>query len=228
MTAKSQAQPNQRGLFWLILFLLMLLLFLIIWLTIGFGWNRNPSVGNLTLIEPIAGGVIIPDPTPVVPAALDNIVLDGVVPPELRGLVFLPEQPVVITNQATSGSADQMPIVAEPRLGATVLDVHPAGTILTVLEPTGDYSGYPLEIDGVSWVRVRDSSGLIGWTKAGMLYPLEVVDANQAVPLLLQPDSQESLSTDVAPAEPAQAPAAEVKNTVEPEPEPTPTSTPAG
>ncbi len=225
MTASSPSAPNPRGLFWLILFLLTLLAALIIWLTVGFGLNRGPSVGNLMQIEPIAGGIVIPQPTAVAPSAIDDIVLDGSVPPELLELVFVPEQPVLITNQATSGSAGQMPVYAEPRLDSDIRNIYPSGTVLTVLEPSGDYGGYPIEIEGLSWVRVRDSSGLVGWTKAGMLYPVAAVEASAAVPLIVQPEGSEP-----APDEPAQAPAESVpaESTAVPQQEPTPTSTPAG
>lgn len=231
MTASTQPAPNSRGLFWLILLLLALLVMLLIWLTIGFRLDRSPTDTPLPRLEPIAGGVLIPTSTAVAPSALADIILDGTVPTELQDLVFVPEQPVLITNQATTGSAGQMPVYAEPRLDADISNVYPAGTLLTVLEPSDEYGPYPLEIEGLSWVRVRDSSGTEGWTKAGMLYPVEAIQASQAVPIIVQPGNSSNSSDTLVPAAPAQSSSAvdsAVEVTAGPQEEPTPTSTPAG
>lgn len=234
MTAGTHSTPNSRGLFWLILFLLTLLVVLIIWLTVGFRLNPDASNPNLTQIEPIAGGVVIPPPTAVPPSALADIVIDESMLSSLGDLVFVPQQPVLVTNQTTSGSADRMPIYAAPQIDADVRDAYPSGTVLTVLEPSGDYGNYPVEIEGISWVRVRDSSGLVGWTQVGMLYPVEAVEANDAVPLILRP----AVEVTTPDEQPAQAPVEAIgeeaieevplENTTEPQAEPTPTSTPAG
>ena len=40
---------------------------------------------------------------------------------------------------------------------------YPAGTVLTVVEAGGDFSGYPVEVDGRRWYRVRAPDGLVGW-----------------------------------------------------------------
>jgi hypothetical protein len=35
-----------------------------------------------------------------------------------------------------------------------------------VIEPGGDYTGYPVEVDTVRWYRVRAEDGLVGWAMA--------------------------------------------------------------
>ena len=45
-----------------------------------------------------------------------------------------------------------------PRFGE-----YPAGTVLTVVEAGGDFPGYPVEVDGRRWYRVRAPDGLVGW-----------------------------------------------------------------
>lgn len=45
-----------------------------------------------------------------------------------------------------------------PRFGE-----YPAGTLLTVVEAGGDFGGYPVEVDGRRWYRVRAPDGLVGW-----------------------------------------------------------------
>jgi SH3-like domain-containing protein len=44
-----------------------------------------------------------------------------------------------------------------------VLDTYGPGTLLGVLEPTGDHPGYPVLNEGQTWVRVRAVDGLVGW-----------------------------------------------------------------
>ncbi len=45
-----------------------------------------------------------------------------------------------------------------PRFGE-----YPAGTVLAVVEAGGDFGGYPVEVDGRRWYRVRAPDGLVGW-----------------------------------------------------------------
>jgi hypothetical protein len=52
-----------------------------------------------------------------------------------------------------------------------VLDSIAEGSILTVMEPGGDFASYPVEQEGQSWVRVRAADGLVGWTPTEGLVP---------------------------------------------------------
>lgn len=40
---------------------------------------------------------------------------------------------------------------------------YPAGTVLAVVEAGGEFTGYPVEVDGRRWYRVRAPDGLVGW-----------------------------------------------------------------
>ncbi len=53
-----------------------------------------------------------------------------------------------------------------PRFGE-----YPAGTVLTVVEAGGDFGGYPVEVDGRRWYRVRAPDGLVGWVPEPLSEP---------------------------------------------------------
>jgi hypothetical protein len=55
---------------------------------------------------------------------------------------------------------------AAPRFGE-----YPAGTVLTVVEAGGDFAGYPVEVDGRLWYRVRAPDGLVGWVSESLSNP---------------------------------------------------------
>lgn len=77
--------------------------------------------------------------------------------------------PVFAPGMTVHNSSGDVSIYAEPSLDSQVLDSYAAGVALTVLEPGGDFSAYPVEIDGQGWVRVRAADGLAGWTPAAGL-----------------------------------------------------------
>ena len=54
---------------------------------------------------------------------------------------------------------------------AQVMNQYAVEAIFTVLEPSGDYSSYPVEAEGEQWYRVRADDGLVGWTPAALLTP---------------------------------------------------------
>ncbi len=82
--------------------------------------------------------------------------------PDTLGTVFEP-------GATVQNAAGNVVIYAEPSLEAQILDTYAPGIALTVLEPGGDFRGYPVEIDGAGWVRVRAEDGLAGWTPAAAL-----------------------------------------------------------
>jgi hypothetical protein len=53
-----------------------------------------------------------------------------------------------------------------PRFGE-----YPAGTVLTVVEVGSDFGGYPVEVDGRRWYRVRAPDGLVGWVSEPLSEP---------------------------------------------------------
>lgn len=81
--------------------------------------------------------------------------------------------PVFEPDTAVHNSSGDVLVYAEPSLEAQVLDSYAAGVALTVLEPGGDFTAYPVEVEGQGWVRVRAADGLVGWTPAAGLTPVD-------------------------------------------------------
>ena len=70
--------------------------------------------------------------------------------------VFAPGDLVV----ASGGRVD---IHADAALDSIVLDSFGTGATLEVLDVSGDFASYPVEVDGHGWARVRAADGLVGW-----------------------------------------------------------------
>lgn len=71
--------------------------------------------------------------------------------------------PTFAEGEIVAGSGQRVAIHADASLDATVLDSYGSGVPLEVLPPSGDYTTYPVEVDGHGWVRVRAADGLVGW-----------------------------------------------------------------
>ena len=60
-------------------------------------------------------------------------------------------------------AADRVDVYADADPTAQRFGEYPAGTVLTVVEAGGEFAGYPVEVDGLRWYRVRAPDGLVGW-----------------------------------------------------------------
>jgi hypothetical protein len=70
--------------------------------------------------------------------------------------------PVLAVDAAITAD-QQTAIYGEPSVAAPRFGVYDAGTTFTVIEAGGDYTEYPVEVDGRRWYRVRAPDGLAGW-----------------------------------------------------------------
>lgn len=246
----SSEQPLQRstGLIWLLLLLFLLLILLIVWLGTGLGFNQNQPIGNLRITEPIAAGIIIPTETPIsiqLPAetgAVPSSELVNNVPDDfetgdntspIQGIQLQPNQMVVVADKATFGSAGRLPLYADHDTNSSVLTVYSAGVALRVLDVSSDYDQYPIEVNGVTWVRVQDGNGLAGWVDATMIQSAGVPASSSVAPAVLDvAPAPTTASAEEAPADDTPAsvntaiPSLDISPTQAPEP--TATSTPAG
>jgi len=48
-------------------------------------------------------------------------------------------------------------------------EIYRPGERFTLVEPNEGFEVYPVKVEGVSWVRVRDSDGLLGWADMSLL-----------------------------------------------------------
>ncbi len=64
---------------------------------------------------------------------------------------------------------------AYPGTSTGHLAVHryEVSTLFEVIEPERSIGAYPVELDGLSWVRVQADDGLVGWVKASELEEAE-------------------------------------------------------
>ncbi len=62
-------------------------------------------------------------------------------------------------------------VYADADLTAQRFGEYPAGTVLTVVEAGGDFGGYPVEVEGQRWYRVRAPDGLVGWVAEPLSEP---------------------------------------------------------
>jgi len=71
--------------------------------------------------------------------------------------------PPVLDAGAQITAQDKVDVFADADPTAQRFGEYPAGTVLTVVEAGGDFAGYPVEVDGRRWYRVRAPDGLVGW-----------------------------------------------------------------
>ena len=73
------------------------------------------------------------------------------------------DAPVLAAGDMVGAVEGRVEIYADASLDALVLDSFGTGVELEVLDPSGDYETYPVEVDGHGWARVRAADGLVGW-----------------------------------------------------------------
>ncbi|MEM7132802.1 MAG: hypothetical protein AAF702_41245 [Chloroflexota bacterium] len=216
----------------LVILLVSLLLLLVFWLLLGPNGRFERPTGLLTATTPTAAGTIIPINNPLPNLAIDgnanvgNNGEAGAAPnnnteasetensaseqPNSPISSFAINQSIVVADASTLGPSGHLRLLADAGESSAVLNVYSPGAELVVLEPSGEYSRYPIVSNGISWIRVQDRRGLVGWTNQAMVQPA----IEQAETPLPETSGETSNETST-------------QNSAEPE-ESIPTSTPAG
>lgn len=183
MNDNHQANPERPELLWLILILTLLLILLVMWILLGRNLDDAENSYSFPFTTPEAVGMIIPEDTSFDQqiSIQTSTIISEPATISIPVVEVMPNQPLVVADRSTFGSAQLMPLYADASAGATVLAAYPPGTYLTSLEPSGDYESYPVERDGIAWVRIRSRDGLVGWADSTMLqYPGSLISPSGA------------------------------------------------
>jgi len=157
---------------WVFGIVILALVIFTLWLGFGAG-RRNEAIRAEVQMTPRAGGTVMPTSSPTPPPTATGAAASSAEPDE-TSFPMRPGQRVLLVGEA----GDSIPLHADARVHAPPFNVYPAGTQLTILEPSGEYSDYPVRSDDLAWYRVRDANGLVGWIQADRL--TEASDPNGA------------------------------------------------
>lgn len=123
--------------------------------------EETESAETATAEAPVATEVP-PTPEPATPT------------PRAQSVARVPAvAPVVVEPGDRLRGGDRVRLYADADPKAPVLDAVAAVNGLIVLEPSGDFSDYPILRFGHNWARVRAADGLVGWV---------IIDTMERVP----------------------------------------------
>ncbi len=126
----------------------------------GCGGSDAAETATAPVVTAAAGGMALP---PATLTATQTVDVTATVTATVAAL--LPGQQVRPLTTAVR-------LYVDASRQAPVMNQYALEAIFTLLEPSGDYAGYPVEAEGERWYRVRAADGLVGWTPAEMLAAL--------------------------------------------------------
>lgn len=128
-----------------------LFLFGLVLLMVSGCWGETqPQRAPDLALTPQAGGMTLPTAIPAQPAASEGLEAE---PPAVLAV----GQSVVATGERS------LRLQASASSDSAVLDVYPPGATFIVIEPSGAYTGYPVQVEGRAWYRLQAADGLVGW-----------------------------------------------------------------
>lgn len=135
------------------------------------GCNRDAEPTPVASIVVVESGVAA-----LAPVALPAVSPDAASTQPALDVAEQPPEPARLLDLYVPGAEIQsrgmLRIYASPDPNSLTLAEYTAGDLFTVIEPPGDVSAYPVELNGVRWYRVRASDGLVGWVIADGIEPV--------------------------------------------------------
>ena len=131
--------------------------------------DATPTPELLAEIEitPVVGGTTAPTATPNVAASVNAGAATTETLVEAPDEVDAAASLLQIGQRVTLLPGESLTLYADASANATPLVTYDAAPLdLIVIEPSGDYAGYPVENGGQQWYRLRDENGLVGWVGA--------------------------------------------------------------
>lgn len=74
-----------------------------------------------------------------------------------------------VADAAAESENGGLRLYATASLDSPTRELYSPGQPFVLVEPSEDFEAYPVEVGGISWVRVRDENGLLGWADLGLL-----------------------------------------------------------
>ncbi len=162
---ETQPSPSARSPRWLTALLLLGLLALLFWVLYRGFAGRGPELSNAPQATPAAGGMVV-EATAAVTGTTSGAG-DAAVPSSE------PTKPAGLQPGQTvaAGSAGELRLYSDASSTSPIRDVYAAGALFTVLEPSGQYTAYPVVVNDQQWYRVRAADGLVGWAMLDAFTP---------------------------------------------------------
>jgi hypothetical protein len=134
-------------------------------------WGNAASLSTLPArLTPKAGGMILPTALPAQPAD------PGTINDSSRAAALQVGQLVAVVSPLG------LKLYSDATAASEVRGLYPPGATLTVLEPSGAYTIYPVRSDNHDWYRFQAADGLVGWAMIEAIVPTESLPTPTATP----------------------------------------------
>ncbi len=159
----TESQESSNSWLWPSVIIVAILIIVILLVAV-FAAGGSEDADTSTEVTPISGGVALP-----------NALAEPIEPIESASEPDEQAEPLAIGTQVTSISpdGDGTGLYSDANEEALLMELLMDGASLVIVEPSGDYSGYPILTGESEWYRIRTSEGLVGWAKAEQLRPIE-------------------------------------------------------
>lgn len=114
-------------------------------------------------MTPVAGGMAAPAEDIAAVGEATSAPSDSQPAPAATPVVLAPGVAIVLIAPSDT------PLRADAAADALVFQSYAPGERMVIVEPSGEYAGYPVVNGGQEWYRVRAADGLVGWLPADVI-----------------------------------------------------------